>query len=125
MSYLSYMKSSRPARDEEIFAVDLGSSSTTERKSEHDKNDRINASCRQKNRPVPDSHNVYVSFGKPKSNKTGDATCQSIPGDVPVQAPGLAAIPRRMFDLPLHFPCLRRLSYAATSSAADEAENTE
>ena len=70
--YLSYMESPRSAWNEKILAVDLGCSAMTERKAEHDKNGRINASCHQVN----------------------------------------------------HRPS-RRLSYAATSRAAEHAENTE
>ena len=46
--YLSYMESPHSAWNEEVLALDLGSSSTTERKSEHDKNDRVDA-CHQAN----------------------------------------------------------------------------
>ena len=46
--YLSYMESPRSAWNEEILTLDLGSCTTTERKSEHDKNHRVDA-CHQAN----------------------------------------------------------------------------
>jgi hypothetical protein len=49
--YLSHMESPRSAWSEEILALDLGSSTTTERKSEHDKKNRANATGHHANHP--------------------------------------------------------------------------
>jgi len=60
-------------------------------------------------------------------NKPEDATGQSIPGNVP----GFERLKSQHYgderapDQPVHFHSLRRLSYAATSRAAEDAENTE
>jgi hypothetical protein len=72
IQYLSHMESAHSSWNEKIFALDLGSGTRIERKCEHDKNNRVNATGHHK-----------------------------------------------------RFHSLRRLSYAATSSAAEDAEKTE
>jgi hypothetical protein len=78
------MKSTGSPWNEEIFALDLGTSRTTDRKSEHEQNDRAKAACAGFDRLEP-----------------------------------------QHYGQPVHFHSLRRVSYAATSRAAEAAEKTE
>jgi hypothetical protein len=73
---------------------------------------------------VPDSHNVYVCHRSVNGTATNLKMLLTDPYSATAgfEPSGVAA---PLPDQPVHFHSLRRLSNAATSSAAEDAENTE